>query len=749
MQVFPHPHADASTKMLEELLNAVSVRAMVEGVGAAVLADLTLLTNEAQRNEWIDLADALNSLRCSLDELTGKDADIALRSGLTDLTLLISNRTQRPLFPLAPSGAAFEGDAELVAEFLGEAREHLTSVESDLLTLAHDPRAMESIHAVFRAFHTIKGLAGFFGFPVMQAIAHEVETLLDLARNHKVTVDTAVVDLVLESSDFLLAEIASIDQVLDGAQLASHTDSRDLISRIQKLIPVGHNEATDAAYSYNSPAPAAADTIELEQSARKLSIESSLDRQPCHLTTAFPSPQGTTRGEASQREGCNDDLIAPLASSTPCTETPAFERSTLSSPDVKTSADKSVSTTETDLKISARTRDQKKQLVSGSVRVDTAKLDYLMDMVGELVVAQSMLRHSHALVDAKDSMAIEHLSNLARITAQVQQATMSIRMVSMAHLFQKIERVVHDLSRKAGKQVTLRMSGSHTELDKTVAEDLADPLLHMVRNSIDHGIETPSERAGSGKPPIATIVLAAYHQSGRIIVKVSDDGRGLNAQAILRKAVQQNIVSPGESLSDAEIYELIFAPGFSTAEAITAISGRGVGMDVVRRNIEKLRGSIETFSELGGGTTFLLKLPLTLAIIDGLVVGVGRNQYIIPLSVIREIFKPMPDMLSTLAGCGEMALVRGCLLPIIRLDHRLKVPSRIESPTEGLLVVIESENKLYCMLVDQLLGKQEVVIKSLGEAFQGVVGFSGCAVLSDGQVGLILDTDGIYRGRKR
>jgi len=383
------------------------------------------------------------------------------------------------------------------------------------------------------------------------------------------------------------------------------------------------------------------------------------------------------------------------------------------------------------------------------VRVETAKLDYLMDMVGEMVIAQSLIRHSHVLLSSSDSRLIGDLSHLARVTAEVQRATMSMRMVPVAQLFQKIERVIRDLSRKAGKQVVLQTSGTDTEVDKTVAEELSDPLLHMVRNSVDHGIEPPEERARAGKSPVATIKLAAYHQGGQVVIEVSDDGRGLNADKIRAKAEQKEIISPSVQLTEAEVFQLIFAPGFSTAEKITDVSGRGVGMDVVRRNVEKLRGRIETQSVLGNGTTFLLKLPLTLAIIDGLVVEVGGYHYIVPLSVVREIFRPQASSLFTVEGREEMVLVREQLIPIVRLNHRLGVMSRVNDPSEGLLVVVESENKLYCMLVDDLLGKQEVVIKSLGETFQDASGFSGCAVLGDGRVGLILDIDGIYRGKRR
>jgi len=307
--------------------------------------------------------------------------------------------------------------------------------------------------------------------------------------------------------------------------------------------------------------------------------------------------------------------------------------------------------------------------------------------------------------------------------------------------------LVRDLSRKAGKQIVLVTNGEDTELDKTIAEELSDPLLHMVRNSIDHGIETPDERRLTGKDPTARIKLAAYHQSGQIVIEISDDGRGLNREKILKKASERGLVKAGAQLSDSEIFLLIFEAGFSTAEKITDISGRGVGMDVVRKHVQKLRGRIDIQSEQGHGTTFFLKLPLTLAIIEGLVVVVGDNRYILPIFSVTEMFRPAQSVLSTVRGKGEMAIVRGNLLPVVRLHERFNLTPRSRELTEGMLVVVESQGKQFCMFVDDLVGKQEVVIKSLGETFKDITGLAGCAILGDGRVGLILDIEGIHRGR--
>jgi two-component system chemotaxis sensor kinase CheA len=376
--------------------------------------------------------------------------------------------------------------------------------------------------------------------------------------------------------------------------------------------------------------------------------------------------------------------------------------------------------------------------------VDTAKLDFLVDMVGELVIAQAMVRHDPALGSVQNQRLTRNLGQMARITADVQKTAMAMRMVPVGQLFQRTARLVRDLARKSGKRIDLVTEGEDTELDRNIVEELTDPLMHMVRNSIDHGVEPPAEREANGKPPAGTIRLKASHQGGHIIIEISDDGRGIDRDRVLAKARERGVVGENETRSDSEIYSLIFEPGFSTATQVTDISGRGVGMDVVRRHIQKLRGRIETQSAPGKGTQFLLKLPLTLAIIDGLVVKTGNERYIVPLFVVSEMMRPTAEMMWTVQGKDEMALVRGKLLPVIRLYKRFGVTPRSEDACQSLLVVTESAGRPFCLMVDELLGKQEVVIKSLGETMKQVPGIAGGAILGDGRVGLILDMEGIF-----
>lgn len=354
---------------------------------------------------------------------------------------------------------------------------------------------------------------------------------------------------------------------------------------------------------------------------------------------------------------------------------------------------------------------------SRAVKVDTAKLDFLVDMVGEMVIAQSLLRHDSSLTNPRVQ---RNLVQLSRITGEVQKSAMSMRMVPIGQLFGRMARLVRDLSRKEGKQAELIVHGEDTELDRTIVEDLADPLMHMVRNSADHGIESVDDRIKAGKNPTGIINLKAYHQAGYITIEVSDDGRGLDREKILKKARKNGLVAPGEEPSEREVFNLIFEPGFSTAEQVTDISGRGVGMDVVRKQVQKMRGRIDIQSQVGRGTTFFIKLPLTLAIIDGLVVGVGTERYIVPIYAVREMFRAVPENIKTVHGRSEMALVRETLLPIVRLHQRFDIASKSADICDGLLIVAETSGRAFCLLVDEFIGKQEVVIKTLGERFKDV-----------------------------
>jgi two-component system chemotaxis sensor kinase CheA len=377
-----------------------------------------------------------------------------------------------------------------------------------------------------------------------------------------------------------------------------------------------------------------------------------------------------------------------------------------------------------------------------SVKIDTRKLDSLVDMVGELVIVQSIIRDDPAL-QAVDERLTRNLALLCRITSDLQRNAMAMRMVPIRQTFQKMARLVRDLSKHSGKQVDLVLSGEDTELDRKVVEDINDPLMHMVRNSIDHGIEDGATRKSRGKSATGRLLLKAYHQGGSIVIEIEDDGGGLNTERIRQKAIAQGLIEGDAQLDPAIIHQMIFRPGFSTAQQVTEISGRGVGMDVVRRNIEALRGRIEIHSRPGEGTTFLIRLPLTLAIVDGLVLRTGAQRFVLPTFAVRESLRPLPEHVHTVHGQPRMVQVRNSLIPLVRLAELFGIEDAVEHAWEGTVVVLEDDDDHVALVVDELVGKQEVVIKSLGDAFATVRGVAGGAILGDGRVGLILDAHGI------
>ncbi|MCP4612595.1 MAG: chemotaxis protein CheA [Planctomycetes bacterium] len=373
------------------------------------------------------------------------------------------------------------------------------------------------------------------------------------------------------------------------------------------------------------------------------------------------------------------------------------------------------------------------------IKVSTARLDNLVNMVGELVVAQLMVSEEVNTTRASKHNLSRKIAHQSKIIRDLQQLSMLIRMVPIGGVFQKMARLVRDLSRKSGKEISFITTGDETELDRTVVDKISDPLVHMLRNAIDHGIEPPEERTKIGKDSKGQIELRAYHEAGNIVIEITDNGKGLNKERILKKAIDKGIVSTEQELSKEEIYKLIFHPGLSTAQKVTSVSGRGVGMDVVKKSVESLHGRIDISSTTGKGTTFIIRMPLTLAIIDGQIIRVGNNRYIIPINSIDRSLKPTSKQLSSAQGRGEMVMVQGNLMPIIRLYRLFGIVPDTEDPTESLLVVVEDEDKKCCLLVDELLGQQQVVIKSLGDGLGKVKGVSGGAIMGDGKVSLILD----------
>jgi two-component system chemotaxis sensor kinase CheA len=544
------------------------------------------------------------------------------------------------------AAAAPAGPGMPWGDFVLETREHLAAVEQELLRLEAAPDDAESVHSLFRRFHTIKGLAAIAGAEAAREVAHQTENLLDEVRNGTRVVSPQLIDLALASADFL-GEVAAAAEQLDlGEPVALPDEPTGLLDRLYAAI---RSEVMAEAET-----PGAA--------TRK-------------------SPGGTGRAARS------------------------------------------------------------------AVKVDTGKLDQLVDLVGELVIAQSLVQLDPAVQAISEARTLRNLNQLGRITSELQKTAMALRVVPVGQVFRRMERVFRDLVRDSHKLAVLETAGEDAELDRTIVEHLADPLMHMVRNAVDHGLETPEEREAAGKPVEGTVRLAAMHQSGQVVIEVSDDGRGMNAERILRKARERGLAGEQAPATAGEALEYIFAPGFSTSEEVTAVSGRGVGMDVVRREIERLRGRVEVRSEPGRGTTFLLRVPLTLAIIDALVIRHGERRYILPLFTVREILKPGSAAIYTVEGRREITVVRDRVVPVTRLESMLGVIGAPARPAgDSVLLVVETGGKRMALAVDEVIGKQEVVIKSLGDWVGRVKGVAGGAILGDGSVGMILDLDGLAGG---
>jgi len=589
-----------------------------------------------------------------------------------------------------------EENRELLIEFYAEAVDHLQQIEAALLVLDQQPEDPEALNSIFRSFHTIKGNAGFLGLVPMQTLAHEVESLLDLARNHKLLLNPAIITEVLRSRDALQALIQQVGAALEKGQLPSQVIPVGHLVRAVKLLAAGKGDASAPAPApVAAPVPAAA---------------------PVANVPVAPVPVESTPEEAKS---------APAPVAAPAPSAAATEAANVAA--------------RGQAQAQAQATAQASGTTNQTVRVNTEKLDSLMDVVGELVIVQSQLIESTRNRSDEGSLLQRNVSQLSRIAKELQHTAMSLRMIPIKPTFQKMERLARDLARNFNKKVHFVTSGEDTELDRTVVEEIGDPLVHMVRNALDHGLEPTEDRVKHGKPEQGTVHLRAYHQGSNIVIELQDDGRGINTEKVMAKAVEKGIVPAGAPMTREEIYALLFAPGFSTAEKVTSVSGRGVGMDVVKRNIEKLRGKIEISSELGQGSTFKIKLPLTMAIIDGLVVRVGTDKFILPSTSVQMAMRPPRESITTIHGRGEVVDLRGRQLPLHRLHRRFGIQAAAQQPWEGIVVIVEHSGKISALLVDEMVSKQEVVIKSLGTFMQGLPGVAGGAILGDGNIALILD----------
>jgi two-component system, chemotaxis family, sensor kinase CheA len=580
-------------------------------------------------------------------------------------------------------------DLDLLLDFSTEIREHLDNIEEAVLMLETKPDDRETLDTVFRAFHTTKGSAGFLNLVPINRLAHVLESLLELARQNRLTIDKKVIDLILRGRDMLKVFQFHIGERLSGKLKDQPiiVPTLELRNEVQALIDTVL-VAEKKAKARRGGQPPATDTSD---------DDPSIDEGPSTVSISLPADASTSFGAAGNH---------------PPSDEPTGAANRVEHNSV--------------------------------VKVETGKLDALLDLVGEMVISQSQVSTGLSGLSGQDPLCARQLVQLSRITKELQRLSMSIRMVPIRSAFQRMARVVRDIGAKQSKRVQLLTEGEDTELDRSIVEQLYDPLLHIIRNSMDHGIESQAIRMATGKSAVGTIHLRAYHQGGNIIIEISDDGSGLNRDRIRAKAIELGLASAGAELSDDDIFGFIFNPGFSTAEKVTDFSGRGVGLDVVRRNLETLRGAIYVSSVQGNGTRFKLSLPLTLAIINGLVVKVGEEQFIVPSVSVRESFRPEPGMVTSIQGHGEVANVRGRLIPLLRLHQRFGIKPHSTEPTECIGVVIQAGANSRCLLVDALVTQQEVVIKNLNDLMAHKNRFlAGAAILGDGRVGLILDVNSL------
>ncbi|HBV4181621.1 TPA: chemotaxis protein CheA [Escherichia coli] len=629
--------------------------------------------------------------------------------------------------------------------FFDEADELLADMEQHLLVLQPEAPDAEQLNAIFRAAHSIKGGAGTFGFSVLQETTHLMENLLDEARRGEMQLNTDIINLFLETKDIMQEQLdaykqsqepdaASFDYICQALRQLALEAKDETPSAVTRLSVVAKSEPQDEQSRSQSPRL-------IILSRLKAGEVDLLEEELGHLTTLTDVVKGTDSLSAIlPGDIAEDDITAVLCFVIEADQI-TFETievsPKISTPPVLKLAAEQAPTGRVEREKTTRSSE------STSIRVAVEKVDQLINLVGELVITQSMLaQRSSELDPVNHGDLITSMGQLQRNARDLQESVMSIRMMPMEYVFSRYPRLVRDLAGKLGKQVELTLVGSSTELDKSLIERIIDPLTHLVRNSLDHGIELPEKRLAAGKNSVGNLILSAEHQGGNICIEVTDDGAGLNRERILAKAASQGL-TVSENMSDDEVAMLIFAPGFSTAEQVTDVSGRGVGMDVVKRNIQEMGGHVEIQSKQGTGTTIRILLPLTLAILDGMSVRVADEVFILPLNAVMESLQPREADLHPLAGGERVLEVRGEYLPIVELWKVFNVAGAKTEATQGIVVILQSGGRRYALLVDQLIGQHQVVVKNLESNYRKVPGISAATILGDGSVALIVDVSAL------
>lgn len=653
--------------------------------------------------------------------------------------------------------------------FFEEADELLAEMELLLLGLDLQAPDSEHLNAIFRAAHSIKGGAATFGFLALTDTTHLFENLLDRARHGQLTLSTKIMDAFLETKDVLQKQMGAyragaepepemverICAVLRqlaleanaGSDATAVTTVTTATAQAPAAMPVPEQAAQPAASAAQGP------TLKVRISKIQESDRKLLGEELCNLGRVIEQIQTDDSLTLWLETTCDaDDIIAvccfiidtdQIEISTEPAVVPEAGAARESPVAVATSAAEPSRST-----IAAAAAAPGNGKESGSIRVDVEKVDQIINLVGELVITQSMLTQTAAMLDpVLHERLLSGMGHLERNARDLQESVMSIRMMPMDYVFSRFPRLLRDLSGKLGKQVQLVTIGKETELDKSLIERIIDPITHLVRNSLDHGIEEPQQRVLSGKDPVGRLTLSAQHQGGSIVIEVKDDGGGLNRERILAKAIEKGMAI-SESISDDEVWQLIFAPGFSTAEEVTDISGRGVGMDVVKRNIHEMGGHVEIASTPGKGSSIKIVLPLTLAILNGMSVKVGKEIYILPLNYVIESLQPQANAIHVISADEQVMHVRGEYLALVELHKFFEIPDAVCQPTEAIAVIVQADGTRFALLVDQLVGQHQVVVKNLETNYRKVPGISAATILGDGNVALIVDVAAMKRANR-
>jgi two-component system, chemotaxis family, sensor kinase CheA len=673
---------------------------------------------------------------------------------------------------------------EFYDTFFEEADELLAEMESHLLELDVDNPDVERLNAIFRAAHSIKGGAGTFGFEALQRTTHLLENLLDHTRRGELALRRDIVDTFLEAKDMLNDQLdayrqggepdpEALERICETLRrLALEELGEDAGAEVAGATPAGAADPEPpVGGASQASAPAADDgaqsngarfevtLIGVAEKDRDLLIEElaqlgEIDEQQADGERHRVVLTSSLSGDDIEAVMCFIVEPEQLEVRGLAAAEPPAAAATESKPEAEPEAAPQAAPVPAPAKAAAPAKAEsapksgdagKKGGESTSIRVPVAKVDQIINLVGELIITQSMLNQvAEDSETVNDGALVTGLNLLQRTARDLQEAVMSVRMVPMDYVFSRFPRLVRDLAGKLGKDVELVTEGKSTELDKGLTERIIDPLTHLVRNSLDHGIETPDRREAAGKPRTGQLTLSAQHQGGNILIEVIDDGGGLNREKILDKA-RYNGLAVSDSMSDDEVWQLIFAPGFSTAEAVSDVSGRGVGMDVVKRNIQAMGGHVEILSKPGHGTTTRIVLPLTLAILDGMSIKVGQEMFILPVSAVIESLQPRAEDLYSMAGGDVLLKVREDYLPVVAVHHALDVADAIIDPTRAIAVIVQGEGRRYALLVDELVGQQQVVVKNLETNYRKVPGVSAATILGDGSVALILDVADMHR----